>query len=327
MNMHGTMDQEDRQAIDAAKPIYQWLAAHQEYFAGQQNDARVLLLGRPAAVAASEHSYRGMFRLLSEEHIPFAVADNLDWMGKRQFDLVIATGWAPKELDGYVKQGGRLLLVSPGEPPMDLGRTIKVWKGAQGYFRIRDKRLFPSLAATNLAFLNGDYRQVEGASPVTFIPPSMFGPPEKVHIDWQDTDAAGLILRDYGKGRVAWLPWDAAGLYYLHSSQAHAGMMRDLIDHLLPNGRQIRTNAHPLVEVSWMKQGDRHLLHLINLSGHSQTAYFDPVPMSNIEIRVQGRYNSALLVDRKQSLPAKQDGVYSVFTVPALRQYELIEVR
>jgi hypothetical protein len=327
MNMHGTMDQEDRQAIDAARPVYQWLASQQEYFAGQRSDARVLLLGRPAAVAASEHSYRGIFRLLSEEHIPFAVADNLDWMGKRAFDLVIATGWAPAELDRYVRDGGRLLLISSGEPPLDLGRTVKLWKGTQGYFRIRDHQLFPSLASTNLAFVNGDYRQIEGSSPLTFIPPSMFGPPEKVHIDWKDTDAPGLVLRDYGKGRVAWLPWDTAGLYYLHSSQAHAGLMRDLIDHLLPNGRQVRTNAHPLVEFSWMQQGDRHLLHVINLSGHSQTAYFDPVPMSNIEVRLLGKYQSALPVGSKAALMVRQDGAYSVFTIPRLVMYELIEVR
>jgi hypothetical protein len=155
----------------------------------------------------------------------------------------------------------------------------------------------------------------------------MFGPPEKVHIDWKDTSAPGLILRDHGKGRVAWLPWDIAGLYYLHSSQAHAGMLRDLIDHLLPEGRQLRTNAHPLVEFSWMAQRDRHLLHVMNLSGHSQTAYFDPVPMTDIEIKIRGKYGSALQVSGKRAMPVRAEGAYTVITLPRLEQYELIEMR
>ena len=81
----------------------------------------------------------------------------------------------------------------------------------------------------------------------------MFGPPELVHVDWKDTDAPGLILQDYGKGGVAWLPWDIGSLYYRHSSEAHAGLLRDLIDHLLPHGRQLKTNAHPLVEIVLMQ--------------------------------------------------------------------------
>ena len=37
--------------------------------------ARVLLLrGR------DQNAYRGFFRLLSEQHMPFAVSDNLEWM-------------------------------------------------------------------------------------------------------------------------------------------------------------------------------------------------------------------------------------------------------
>jgi hypothetical protein len=66
--MVGTMDQQDQQAMDAAKPVYTWLARNQEYFAGQQSAARVLLLGRPpgAGRGYGQNSYRGLFRLLTE---------------------------------------------------------------------------------------------------------------------------------------------------------------------------------------------------------------------------------------------------------------------
>ncbi len=327
LNMHGTMEQEDRMALEAARPIYGWLREHQDYFAGQQSAARVLLLGRTRGASASDSALRGMFRLLSEEHIPFGMTDNLDWLGKRDVDLVIAAGQAPKELEQWVRDGGRMLVASSAAAPFDLAKPVKLWKGTQGaYFRIRDHALFPSLKSANVVFLQGDYLEVEGKSPVTFIPPSMFGPPELVHVDWKDTDAPGLILRDHGKGRVAWLPWDIGALYYRHSSQAHAGLLRDLIDHLLPRGRQLKTSAHPLVEIALMRQPDRHLVHFVNLSGHSQTAYFDAVPMSQIRVQVAGAFRSAKLAGTGKDLAVSRTGDYLEFTLPALAQYELVEL-
>jgi hypothetical protein len=32
----------------------------------------------------------------------------------------------------------------------------------------------------------------------------MYGPPELVYVDWKDTDAPGLILKEFGK-RDGWL--------------------------------------------------------------------------------------------------------------------------
>ena len=45
---------------------------------------------------------------------------------------------------------------------------------------------------------------------------------------------------------------DIGSLYYRHSSEAHRGLIADLIDRLLPAGRQLTTNAHPLVEMTVM---------------------------------------------------------------------------
>ena len=69
--------------------------------------------------------------------------------------------------------------------------------------------------------------------------------------------------------------------------------MRDLIDRMLPRGRQLKTNAHPLVTMTLMRQGDRHLVHFVNLSGHSETAYFDPLPIRHVRVQVQGPFHSA----------------------------------
>jgi hypothetical protein len=102
--------------------------------------------------------------------------------------------------------------------------------------------------------------------------------------------------------------------------------MRDLIDHLLPEGRQLKTNAHPLVEVTLLSQGDRPIIHLVNLSGHSQTGYFTPVPMTDIQIEVKGTFRSARAVRAGRDLALARAGAYQRFTLPLLSDYEMVEL-
>ena len=65
----GTMAQADRTAIAAAAPVFAWHARHEELYVGQRNAARVLLLA-----TGDTPAYRGFFRVLTEQHIPFEVA-------------------------------------------------------------------------------------------------------------------------------------------------------------------------------------------------------------------------------------------------------------
>lgn len=323
LNMHGTMDQEDRSALIAAKPVFEWHATHEEFYVGQESAARVLLLG------SRQPSYRGLFRILSEHHIPFAVSDNLKWMEDgRRFDLVISADGAPAELEDWVRRGGRLLIAGATPPRFKLPGVLENRPHAQGYWRVRDHTLFPSLRNTRLIFLDGEYVALAGTDKplLTLIPPSMFGPPEKVWVDKVETDAPGLLLSKLGEGHVAYVPWDIGGMYYRHSSEAHAGLVTDLIDSLLPQGRQLKTDAHPLVEITVMRQPRRNraLVHLVNLSGHSQTGYFAPVAMRDIRLELAGEFRSARSATLNKSLPVKRDGRYGRFSVPMLDGYEVV---
>ncbi|MBS1827682.1 MAG: hypothetical protein JST93_20375 [Acidobacteria bacterium] len=250
--VNGTLDLQDRQALEAAKPIFQWAARHEQYYVQQQSMARVLLLGAPANTGRtfSEEPYRGVFRLLSEEHIPFAVSDNMEWLGRRNYDLVIATEWAPAALAEYAAKGGNVLLLGAGAPEFPVVPAETTTKDVRGYIRIRDKSMFPSLKDADLVMLNGPFTSLpaDGKAPLTLIPPSMIGPPEFIHIDMKDTDTPAIVTRRLGQGSVTWLPWNLAGMYYRHSLPAHAGVFRDIVNRLHPH-RLIRTNAHPLVEM------------------------------------------------------------------------------
>ena len=321
----GPMAQQDRTGLLAAKPIFDWHAHHEDLYVGQKNAARVMLVATGDTV-----SYRGFFRLLTEEHIPFVVSENLRWMQEgSRFDLVIVPGAAPKELGGYVQEGGRVLVAGTAAPPFPVG-AIAGRRSTQGYWRVHDRREFPSLKDTDLIFVDGEYLEIAPLQQpiLTLIPTAMFGPPEKVWSDKVETTVPGIVLAEHGKGRAAYIPWDVGGLYYRHSSETHRGLLGDVIDRLLPAGRQLRTNAHPLVEMTIMDQParGRTLVHLVNGTGHHDTAYFPPLEIRDIRIDLPRDVRRAHAVALDRDLPISSNGPLRSFTVPRLQAYEVIVV-
>ena len=178
-------------------------------------------------------------------------------------------------------------------------------------------------ADTDLLLLDGPFTTVEGdgANSLSLVPPSMIGPPEKVHVDMRDTSTPAIVSRNMGRGSVVWLPWELGALYYRHSLPAHAGLFHDLVDRLYAQ-RQLKTNAHPLVEVTLMRRGGQTQLHLINLSGHSQTGYFSPVPMREIRVELLGGFRKARALRGAVDLKVQVRGAYSEIIVPI--DYELV---
>jgi hypothetical protein len=321
----GPMNQADRSGLLATRPVFDWHARHEDLYIGQKNAARVLLL-----TTGDTASYRGFFRLLTEEHIPFVVSENLRWMEEPgRFDLVIAPEAPPAELERFVRDGGRLLVGGTVPPPVPIG-TVAGTRTTQGYWRIHDRTALPSLKNTDLIFLDGEYLEIAPLpSPIlTLIPTAMFGPPEKVWSDKVETTVPGLVFTEHGKGRVAYVPWDVGALYYRHSSEAHRGLVADVIDRLLPAGRQVTTNAHPLVEMTLMEQPSRRrsLIHLVNGTGHQDTAYFAPLEIRDIRIDLPRDLRRVRAVALDRELPIESSGGRRSFTLPRLQAYEVLIV-
>jgi len=336
LSLNGTLgDLKNRSALATAKPIYQWLKDHQQYYYDQRNEARVVLLATGqggqsgAGFEGSTEAYRGVFRLLTEQHIPFASMTHLDWIGERDVDLVITTGPVPEALEEYVRNGGNLIVASSWTPEFEIAPIVKRWENPDGaYFKIQDKQLFNSLEDIDVAMMNGDYLELESeaSSPLTFVPPALYAPPEFVGLGWEDSGKPGMVMKQLGRGTIAWLPWDIGGLYHRHSLESHRGIVTNLVDRMLPGGRDVRSNAHPSVAITLMRQHKRHLVHLVNLSGHSDTAYFKPVPVRATEIQVRGGFSRARAVKAGEELAVRKNSAYTVFELPYLEEYELIEL-
>jgi hypothetical protein len=364
--VNGAWNQADGNGMKGARAPFQFAKTHEELYVRQENAARVLLLeygpggaipGGALAAATCDGSYgypegadlgpllalfgftkpggsrRGFFRILSEQHIPFALSSDLSWVetDPRKYDLVICPKGVPAVLDKYLRQGGRVLAASALKPELELPPVVKLWKRTEtlaAYWRVRDRELLPSLKDTSLLLFYSDYLELEprGEPALTLIPPSIVSPMELTGTDMMDSDKPGIHLSDYGEGKLAYIPWDLGDIYYRSSPEYHLGIVGDLVDHLMPAGRQLVTNAHPMVEMTLQQQKKhgRTNLHFINLTGYSQSAVHPAIPMSNIQVDVAGDFKTARMVSTGRNLPLRKQGRYVSFTLPNLDAYEVV---
>ncbi|UCF38875.1 MAG: beta-galactosidase [Acidobacteriota bacterium] len=327
----GTFDQPDRTGLNAVQPFFAWHKKNEALLTGQKNAARVLLYARQGPNWSSyNRDYRGFFRLLSELHIPFFVTNRLDGLSPEEVDLVVVPGGeVPSEIQAFIERGGRALIAGTRHPGMNLPPAVRLWRDTKSsYMRIDNHDAFPSLLETWALFWEGEYLELESTAdqPITLIPPGQFGPPDKVSTLAEKTDKPGLIRQSFGAGKFTFIPWNIGRLYHDFSSDKHRLLISDLLDVLLEGKRQLKTNAHPLVEMTLMRQPStgETLLHLVNLSGHSGTAFFEPVPQTEVSITVKGSFESARPLRESQVLGLSVDSGFTSLVLSSLKDYEVI---
>jgi hypothetical protein len=70
----------------------------------------------------------------------------------------------------------------------------------------------------------------------------------------------------------------------------------------------------------------RTLVHLVNATGHSGTAYFPPVELRDIRIQLAREFKRATAVSLNRTLAVTGEGRYRSFTLPSLKAYEVVVV-
>ena len=70
----------------------------------------------------------------------------------------------------------------------------------------------------------------------------------------------------------------------------------------------------------------RSLIHLVNGTGHQDTAYFPPVEMRDIRIELASDVRRVRAVALGRTLPIEGAGGRRWFTLPRLRAYEVLVI-
>jgi hypothetical protein len=262
--------------------------------------------GRPAGGAKpwqqdSAYHMHGIYHALIEGHTPFEMinADVLDTEHLKPFKLLILPNITRlssiqcDQLRKFVQEGGSLLATfetslydENGIERIDFGLSdlfgVSYDKGVEGpmqnsYLRIRSDpssdKFHPVLEGLEDAarIINGIYRvkvipRKSFPSPVTLIPTYPDLPMEDVYTRIPDTDIRELYLRETGKARVAYFPWDIDKSYWQYMALDHGKLLNNTIRWVLNEDPIVTVKAPGMVETTVWRQKDSMAVHLVNLT-------------------------------------------------------------
>lgn len=342
----------DRTGATAVRELFGFHAAHESEYRDLRSCARVALL---TGAHGNADEFRGWFRVLAEHHFLFDVHLVEATTDERLagYDAVVLPDHEPLSddsaaaLDRFVEGGGTLVSsgrsgwrdeeLEPRDAPaldcfgIERIREIRDVRGA--YLRIVDRDSFPRLAGTDLVFLDGpyvdaEYRQETNISLLSLIPPGPFGPPERLVLPEATADP-GLTIHPFGKGRGIQVPWNCGALFHRTGHPNTSDFIADLLEHLT-GLEAIAGNLSPMVEVTLQVRGDgsRHLLHLVNGSGHFGVSYVEPVIMHDLEVVIPYEGEPAEVTALVASMPLEWRARESHLTIhlPDLDLFEAITI-
>jgi hypothetical protein len=109
-------------------------------------------------------------------------------------------------------------------------------------------------------------RDVFEPPPVTCIPPYPDLPMEEVFPRRAQTQEAGIYLRRFGRGRVAYVPWDLDAIFWKVQHPDHALLLRNLVEWAVDEPSSVIVEGPGLLDVTLWRQADSLAVHLVHLN-------------------------------------------------------------
>jgi hypothetical protein len=103
-------------------------------------------------------------------------------------------------------------------------------------------------------------------SPVTLVPTYPDLPMEDVYTRKPDPDTRELYLREIGKGRVAYIPWDIERTFWQYMVPDHGKLLNNTVKWALNEEPIVAVTAPGLIETTVWRQDRSMAVHLVNLT-------------------------------------------------------------
>ena len=298
-------DYPDRENFESVETVFRFHARYERYFGHFTSLARILLVnpGMGYGHAANEE-FRGLFKLLKEEHRLFAVIDQyaLEQSPERlnDYDVVLLPALARVEAPALAKALEETTacvaatgLSLAGQPELlkrlfglTLGERLEPVRGA--YLETTPKSVFTSFAQRDWIYLDKEYRYAQAEAGVDgllpLVSPAMFGPPERC-FGHERSSFSSAYVKD---GRRVYFPWMPGTLYHQHGYEDFKYALLNVLDSVRKPRAQFSTNAPKNVEIFFDRIGEgQYLLQLLNLSGFNGTTVYEPVVMQGLTVTLE----------------------------------------
>lgn len=309
----------------------------------------------------------GMYHALVEARIPFEVVheafltpDRLD-----PFKLLILADAAALSdaqcaaIRAYVERGGSLLATFAsslydelGRPRDDFGLAGLFGVSFTGHIEGPMQNSYLALEGEGRAggrhpvlsglegtprIINGVFRvqatpRIDFPSPVTLIPSYPDLPMEDVYPRVLHTDSREVYLRDLGRSRVAYVPWDIDRTFWDVMSVDHGRLIRNLVAWTANEPAPVEVSGPGVLDVTVWRQAQSMTVHLVNLTnpmmmkGPLREAM--PVGPLRVTIRIPegATPRTVQLLTAGAALTPDRKGDALTVTVPLVEVHEVIAI-
>jgi len=243
----------------------------------------------------------GMYHALIEARIPFEMVNDrlLDSEHLKPFKLLILPNIAAlseaqcEQLRQYVKSGGSMVAAfetslydEDGKRRQDFGLADLFGVSYNGrvegpmknsYLRLKSDsntgRFHPILDGLEDAYriVNGIWRldvkpHLDFPSPITLIPTYPDLPMEHVYPRIPETDIREIYLRELGKSRIAYIPWDIGRTFWEIMNVDHGRLLKNIFNWTMNEQSPVRVTGPGILDVTVWRQKDSMTVHLVNLT-------------------------------------------------------------
>jgi hypothetical protein len=177
-----------------------------------------------------------------------------------------------------------------------------------------------------------DVRGGGPGSPLTLIPQYPDLPMEDVYPRVSHTDTAGVFLRDLGRSRIVYFPWDIDRTFWDVLAEDHLKLLTNAVKWALDEPPLVEIGGPGVLDVTVWRQRASTTVHLVNLTNPMMMKgpLREVTPVGPLTVRLQlpdGRRPSKVsLLTAGTSAPVRvENGVLHV-DVPAVAVHEVIAI-
>lgn len=336
---------EDKSSFEPSKRVFDFHMKHEKFLSDLSSAAKVLLVHRPM-MARRDSEICGWVRALTENHIPFDEIDTKSLMKteiSRYQYIIIPDNRILKEetislLNEYTDRGGNLIVSGStglrGDPAtidalgivsctgirQNLMSTVLL--NAKENHELAECRYTPYIAIGDI-YIDCQYK-TESEKYFQLINEHPFGPPERCcYTDVNIEAVPGIVRHAYGKGYGIYIPWNPGNFFDREGFENTLNFFRGLffsvsgMFHYAPE-------LTPMVELVFLKkQTGETVIELINTSGVFANSYYEPVPVTEIEIFLPGRHKDAKCLNGGTSVAVESVG-NTLVKLNRLDEFEVI---
>jgi hypothetical protein len=362
----------DQRWLKPVEDLYRRYARWEKYLRNERPLARVGLVYSQQTAwfhgARVEDHGLGWYQTLIEARIPFEMVHDrlLDEAHLGAFKTLILPNIAAlsdaqcQQLRAFVERGGSVVGTYETSLYDEWGVRRRDF-GLADLFGVRFKATVPGPMQNSYLRLEGDpatgtrhpllagleeapriingVRRVEVEAtrpfpnpPLTLIPSYPDLPMEKVYPRVPRTDVAQVFLRESGRGRIVYFPWDIDRTFWEVLSLDHYKLLRNAVTWATDEEPVVTVTGPGVLDVTVWQQKDSLTLHLVNLTNPMllKGPIRELIPVGEQKVRLRlpdgAQAKSVRLLAADLSPRTERSGAYLGLTVPSILDHQVVAI-